>query len=123
LELVEKFDHLILKLDNREVQIDANGVAIDGKYLVENSDRGKEMTGSLNYLLAYQKITSPPKNILSVFKYSKINGKRIFGLATPGSRIVGFKGFSPGIFQFEFQSFSKFLSPSIYFERWKPWIN
>lgn len=123
LELVEKFDHLILKLDNREVQIDANGVLIDGKYLVENSDRGKEMTGSLNYLLAYQKITSPPKNILSVFKYSKINGKRIFGLATPGSRIVGFKGYVPQVFSFQFQSFSKFLSPADFIDKFQPWIN
>ena len=65
----------------------------------------------------------PIKSLLKIFKYSRIDSTPTFGLSVPDSKLIGFKGYTPGIFSFEFQSFSKFLSPSSLIESRQPWVN
>ena len=124
LEIVEKFDRLILILDNREVGINTKGVKIDEKYLVEVPIKEKNLSKKrLNALVILNEVKHQIMRVLGVFRYSKIEGEKVFGIAISESKLVGLKGYSPGIFSFEFQSFSKFLSPSNFLAKWQPWIN
>ena len=124
IEVREKFDRLTLILDNKEVQINTSGIAVGGENIVESSTQYNDLNKKkLMLLTLYNKIMSPIKSVLKIFKYSKINSMPVFGLSIPNSKLIGFKGYTLGVFSFEFQSFSKFLSPSSLIESWQPWIN
>ncbi|KKQ89767.1 MAG: hypothetical protein UT12_C0008G0011 [Candidatus Curtissbacteria bacterium GW2011_GWC2_38_9] len=124
LEILEKFDRLILILDNREVQISTSSITTNGQDIVKPSAQENNLNKKkLTLLTFYNKAVSPVKSVLKIIKYSRIDSMPVFGLSIPGSKLLGFKSYTPGIFSFEFQSFSKFLSPFDLFEGWQPWIN
>ncbi|OGD88706.1 hypothetical protein A2693_04555 [Candidatus Curtissbacteria bacterium RIFCSPHIGHO2_01_FULL_40_12] len=124
LDIIEKFDRLILKLDNREVQVDTKGVISGGSYLVEAPIQDKEVIKrDLKYLTIYHKVIDPITDALALFKYSKINGQTVLGIAIFDSKLIGFRGGLPGIFKYDFQTLSKFLTPTRILDKWQPWIN
>jgi hypothetical protein len=124
LEIREKFDRLKLILDNREVEINTDGIKTAEGYLIKvpKVEEPKNMKRKLNPLLIFNKMKNQIMNVLSVFKYSQIDGKRVLGIAVSDTKLVGLQGSSPGVFSFEFQSFAKFLSPSNFLAKWQPWI-
>lgn len=121
LELNEKFDRLILGFDNKKVEINTEGVFQDNRLLLKFSR--PEYKSSLVRLLFLNKLMSILKDTLSIFKFSKIEDNIVFGLAFFDNKLIAFNGFIPGVYSYDFQVFSKFLSPSTYLEKWQPWIN
>ena len=103
IEFKEKFDRITLKFDNREVQINTNGITIDGKDVAKSSLQDHDLNmNKLTLLTYYNKIMFPIKSLLKIFKYSRIDSTPTFGLSVPDSKLIGFKGYTPGIFSFEF---------------------
>lgn len=105
------FDRLSIKTDNRLVEI--NQYLITGQ--IENYDKNDHQTRMI-----LTKIRQQAMNLLSVFRYSVIDGKRIFGMSFNGTTIVGFRDFTPGIYKYDFQIAARFLSPAMIIEKWRP---
>jgi len=124
LSIFENFDRLTLKLDNREAQINARGVKVNGQYILMTGDQHlNTVQDKVVYLQLMQEILAILAKPLDYFKYSKMGHDLIFGFSISDTKLVGFKGFSPGIYNFQFQSFSKFLSPALIVRKLQPWIN
>ena len=123
IEVFESFDLLSLKLDNKMIKIDAKGVSIDQEYKVRRNRGKEEFEKKLNYLSIVHNIRNLLSEPLKLLKYSTIDGQRVFGIAISRTKLLGIKGNSPGIYNFNFQSFAKFLSPQDLVEKWQPWIN
>lgn len=120
-EIEEKFDRLKLNLDSGAIEVGQKGVTINGQYKVKTPDGQKldSQLSSLSYLNFLKNRASPALNI---FKYSKISGNHMYGFALSPTKLIGFKGLLPTVYDFDFQSLSKFKSPAQILEKWQPWI-
>ena len=121
LQVTENFDRLTIKLDNREMQIKPGGLFVDSR-LVYSTDY-QNHSARLKYLTTIQSAQQLSSQLLNHFKYSIIDGQKIVGVAIDRSNLIGFKDFSPGVYSFEFQPLSKFLTPATLIQKWQPWIN
>lgn len=117
----ETFDRLDLKFDNKVIEIDHSSFNMDGREIYKNDtwnfQRKLTLLGVIN--------SSKDKfsQILDFIKYSKIGGKRVIGIALMKNKLLGVKGIVPGIYTFDFQTFSKFLTLSYKLNKWQPWLN
>lgn len=119
----ESFDRLTIYGDNKEVKITGEGVYADNMKILTVPQPGANLKNKfnlLNFMVKAKNLTAMPLNVI---KYSKINNNRIFGVTVPGDRIIGINGTRIGVFNFDFQTLSKFKSPSQILEKWQPWIN
>ena len=117
-DLTLHFDRLTLKLDNRLYQINQKGVEENGVYITARQIKDHQKYDQKRII--FIKIKDKVKDFLSVFKFSVIGGKRIFGLSLNGTTIVGFQDLQPGIYRYDFQVAARFLSPARLIENWQP---
>ena len=117
-DLTLHFDRLTLKLDNRLYQINQKGVEENGVYITASQIKDHQKYDQKRII--FIKIKDKVKDFLSVFKFSVIGGKRIFGLSLNGTTIVGFQDLQPGIYRYDFQVAARFLSPARLIENWQP---
>ena len=122
IKVVEKFDKLILTLDSGTFEINTKGVLSGDKYLV-SAPQTKISQSKLNLIALINLLLEKPKSVLNSFKYSKIDAAPILGFAPVGTKLIGLKGLTPGIYAFDFQTLSKFKSPAQILDKWQPWID
>lgn len=110
LQILENFDRLTLRADNREVQINTLGVMDSGIYTLNHQAQnfGKGFQKKTFFLSAFETVS----NVLSIFRYSNINGQKVFGISLDGTTIIGLKELVPGIYRYDFQVLARFLSPA-----------
>lgn len=124
LQILENFDRLTIISDNRIVQINTQGIEIDGQPKIKlASSQNEKIKSKISRLAILENIRNMATKILIPFKFSKIDGEPVAGLTISDNQLIGFKGVKPGIYKFDFQSFSKFLTPANLIQKWQPWIN
>lgn len=124
IEITEKFNTLILNLDGKKIKIDENGVQIDNKYIVKNPKISEnKLKNKLKIIIILRGITNKIINPLTKIKYSVINNQNVMGIKISRTKLLGIRGKSIGIFEFNFQSLSKFKSIENFTDKWQPWIN
>lgn len=112
------FDRLIINTDNRLVVINEKGVEENGTYIATHQGENYQKGRLIRMLLI--KIRQQTMDLLGIFRYSVIDGKRILGLSVSGTTVVGFRDFVPGIYKYDFQVAARFLSPAQVIEKWRP---
>lgn len=110
LEVTENFDHLTLNADNKRMVIRQKG-----------NIQSKDWSFWVFYDL--HKFRSALMKVADLFRYSEINGKRVAGIAVGKENILGIYGLTVGVFNYNFQTLSKFRSPSNIIQKWQPWLN
>lgn len=124
LQILENFDRLTIISDNRVVQINVQGVEIDGQPKIKLApSQNEKILSKISRLVILEKIRNMTINVLKPFRFSKIDGEPVVGLAISDNQLIGFKGPKPGIYKFGFQSLSKFLTPANFIQKWQPWID
>lgn len=124
LQILENFDRLIIISDNRIVQINTQGVTIDGQPKIKlEKSQNEKIFSKISRLAILENIRNMAIQILEPFRFSKIDGEQVAGVAISDNQLVGFRGARPGIYKFDFQSLSKFLTPANLIQKWQPWVN
>jgi len=122
IQISQNFDQIIIKMDNRVVTVSGKGINLNGAYLTKPNLENNSMKRikTLNLIVLPRSLLI---NFLKIFKYSKIGGSSFLGLGLPANQLVGLKAYAPGIYRFDFQTFSRFRTPASFIDKWQPWIN
>lgn len=119
----ESFDRLTIYGDNKEIKITSEGVFDNNKKIISATIMNEENKDKLVLLKIINLVKGLTMKPLDVIKYSKINNNMLFGLNISDQKILALKGTKIGFYQFDFQTLSKFKSPSQLIDKWQPWIN
>jgi len=123
IEFIEDSSGLVINLDNDSIKINQEGVFINGQIKVENISYNNSVRDKFFLLLEINAIRKHAINYLDQYKFSKINGNFYIGSQISSTKFLGLRSFKPGIYEFNTQTLTNFLSPANIVKKWKPWIN
>lgn len=118
----ENFDRLTINADNKTVKIASDGIYINDERIIKIEEGKKDLAQRLLTIVMLNKMKNFAAKIINPLRYSTIDGNFIFGIAINSDHIMAIKQGKIGIYNFDFQSLSKFKSPADLINKWQPWI-
>lgn len=118
----ENFDRLTINADNKAIKITSDGLYINDESIIKIEEGRKDLDQRLLLIVMLNKIKNFTAKIISTLRYSNIDGNFIFGFVINSDHIIAIRQGKIGVHQFDFQSLSKFKSPSDLVNKWQPWI-